>query len=124
MKMTDVVAEGTLDDLSLKGHGRELDKDIDPMKKRYDQDLITVQAGKLSDYQDGGEIVTDGGAKHRISNQEAKLIRNLDMKKLAPLFGVEYAMARDPEADDKIQTALQSEEGFTKLLDLMRKSNK
>jgi hypothetical protein len=33
-------------------------------------------------------------------------------------------MARDPEADDKIQTALQSEEGFTKLLDLMRKSNK
>jgi|TARA_B100001094_G_C17638053_1_gene533679 hypothetical protein len=124
MKMTDVVAEGTLDDLGLKGHGRELDKDIDPMKKRYDQDLITVQAGKLSDYQDGGEIVTDGGAKHRISNQEAKLIRNLDMKKLAPLFGVEYAMARDPEADDKIQTALQSEEGFTKLLDLMRKSNK
>ncbi len=122
--MTDVVAEGTLDDLGLKGHGRELDKDIDPMKKRYDQDLITVQAGKLSDYQDGGEIVTDGGAKHRISNQEAKLIRNLDMKKLAPLFGVEYAMARDPEADDKIQTALQSEEGFTKLLDLMRKSNK
>jgi hypothetical protein len=124
MKMTDVVAEGTLDDLGLKGHGRELDKDIDPMKKRYDQDLITVQAGKLSDYQDGGEIVTDSGAKHRISNQEAKLIRNLDMKKLAPLFGVEYAMARDPEADDKIQTALQSEEGFTKLLDLMRKSNK
>ncbi len=122
--MTDVVAEGTLDDLGLKGHGRELDKDIDPMKKRYDQDLITVQAGKLSDYQDGGEIVTDGGAKHRISNQEARLIRNLDMKKLAPLFGVEYAMARDPEADDKIQTALQSEEGFTKLLDLMRKSNK
>lgn len=122
--MTDVVAEGTLDDLGLKGHGRELDKDIDPMKKRYDQDLITVQAGKLSDYQDGGEIVTDGGAKHRISNQEAKLIRNLDMKKLAPLFGVEYAMARDPEEDDKIQTALQSEEGFTKLLDLMRKSNK
>ena len=47
--MTDVVAEGTLDDLGLKGHGRELDRDIDPMKKRYDQDLITVQAGKLSD---------------------------------------------------------------------------
>ena len=30
--MTDVVAEGTLDDLGLKGHGSELDKDIDPNK--------------------------------------------------------------------------------------------
>lgn len=106
----------------LKGHGSGLDKDIDPNKKRYNNDsLVSVQAGKLSDYPDGGEIETDDGEKIHVSQQEAKFIRNLELKKLAPYFGIEYNMARDPDADDAIQTKLQSSEGLMKLLGLIRK---
>lgn len=110
------------DDFGLKGHGAELDKDIDPNAKRYNNDsLVTVQAGKLADYSDGGEIETDDGEMIKVSQQEARFIRNLELKKLAPYFGIEYKMARDPEVDDAIQTKLQSSEGLMKLLGLIRK---
>jgi len=43
------------------------------------------------------------------------------MKNLAGLFNVKYAMARDPEADDAIQTKLQDSEGLNLLLRALRK---
>ena len=121
MKMKDLNEAFDDDDFGLKGHEDPADTDIDPNKKRYVQDLITVQAGKFADYPDGGEIVTDDGDKIPVSQQEARLIRNLEMKKLAPLFGIEYKMMRDPDADDAVQTKLQSSEGLMKLLGLIRK---
>ena len=119
--MTDVY-EGAMDDFGLKGHGSELDKDIDPNAKRYDNDaLVTVQAGKLADYADGGEIETNDGEMIKVSQSEAKFIRQVPMKNLAGLFNVKYAMARDPEADDAIQTKLQDSEGLNLLLRALRK---
>ena len=121
MKMKDLNEAFDSDDFGLKGHGAELDKDIDPNAKRYNNELVIAQAGKLSDYPDGGEIETDDGEKIPVSQQEARFIRNLELKKLAPYFGIEYKMARDPDADDAVQTKLQSSEGLMKLLGLIRK---
>jgi hypothetical protein len=120
MKMTDVY-EGAMDDFGLRGHGAELDKDIDPNAKRYNNDLVTVQASKLADYPDGGEIETNDGEMIKVSQQEAKFIRQVPMKNLAGLFNVKYAMMRDPEADDAIQTKLQDSEGLNLLLRALRK---
>lgn len=112
------------DDFGLKGHEDPADKDIDPNAKRYDNVLVTVQASKLADYPDGGEIETAEGDMVKISQNEAKFIRNMQMKQLANLFNIEYKMNRDPDADDKIQTMLQTNKGLELLLRALRKSKK
>ena len=66
MKMKDIVAEGTLDDLGLRGHGRELDQD-DEGGPGFKQTAMFDQLGKILDSKSNPNplthVTTDDGEK-------------------------------------------------------------
>jgi len=75
MKMTEVVKEGTLDDLDLKFHGSELDQDDDYDEKATEP--MAVRLLKATDYDDGDTVKTDDGKSFKVSQARAKALRSI-----------------------------------------------
>ena len=80
MKMKDVVAEGTLDDLGLRGHGRELDQD-DEGGPGFKQAAMFDQLGKILDSRSNPKpltyVTTDDGEKVEVNFEQAHELRKL-----------------------------------------------
>lgn len=116
------MTEGDMDDLGLKGHGDELDIDIDPNQEKFKEPQMMVQLRKLADYPDGGMVKTDDGKEIKVSGREARTISSINpISKLGPIFGIHPKMARDPNADEAIINKLQTSNGIEKVLGLIRK---
>ena len=81
MKMKDIVKEGTLDDLGLRGHGDELDNDEKDIGKGFTNDPIFDQLGQILDTRTGDDpissVKTDDGKELPVSPQQAVNLRRL-----------------------------------------------
>ena len=81
MKMKDIVKEGTLDDLGLRGHGDELDNDEKDIGKGFTNDPIFDQLGQILDTRTGDDpissVKTDDGKELPVSPQQAVMLRRL-----------------------------------------------
>jgi len=113
--------EDDMADLGLKGHGSELDIDIDPNKEKFKNPQMMVQLRKVADYPEGGTVKTDDGQEIKVSQREARMISQIQPSKLGPVFGIHPKMARDPDADEAIINKLQTSDGLMKVLGLIRK---
>jgi len=80
MKMKEIVAEGTLDDLGLRGHGRELDQD-DEGGPGFKQTAMFDQLGKILDSKSNPipltHVITDDGEKVEVTFDQAHELRKL-----------------------------------------------
>lgn len=121
MKLKHLMNEDDMADLGLKGHGSELDIDIDPNKEKFKNPQMMVQLRKVADYPDGGTVKTDDGKEIKVSGREARMISQIQPSKLGPVFGIHPKMARDPDADEAIINKLQTSDGLMKVLGLIRK---
>ena len=122
MKLTHLISEDDMADLGLKGHGSELDIDMDPNAEKFKQPQMMVQLRKVADYPEGGTVKTDDGDEIKVSNREARMITAISpIAKLGPVFGIHPKMARDPDADEAIIAKLQTTDGINKVLGLIRK---
>jgi len=81
MKMKDIVKEGTLDDLGLRGHGDELDNDEKDLGKGFTNDPIFDQLGAVLDTRTGDDpitsVKTDDGKEVKVTAQQAVNLRRL-----------------------------------------------
>jgi hypothetical protein len=81
MKMKDIVKEGTLDDLGLRGHGDELDNDEKDIGKGFTNDPIFDQLGQILDTRTGdnpiSSVKTDDGKELPVSPRQAVNLRRL-----------------------------------------------
>jgi hypothetical protein len=81
MKMKDIVKEGTLDDLGLRGHGDELDNDEKDLGKGFTNDPIFDQLGQILDTRTGdnpiSSVKTDDGKELPVSPRQAVNLRRL-----------------------------------------------
>tara|TARA_B110000503_G_C7052853_1_gene373108 strand:- start:635 stop:1012 length:378 start_codon:yes stop_codon:yes gene_type:complete len=81
MKMKDIVKEGTLDDLGLRGHGDELDNDEKDIGKGFTNDPIFDQLGQILDTRTGDDpissVKTDDGKELPVSPRQAVNLRRL-----------------------------------------------
>lgn len=79
--MKDIVKEGTLDDLGLRGHGDELDNDEKDIGKGFTNDPIFDQLGQILDTRTGDDpissVKTDDGKELPVSPQQAVNLRRL-----------------------------------------------
>jgi hypothetical protein len=77
MKMKDIVKED-LDDLGLKGHGSELDRDDDG-DEGFKQPSMFEQLGKILDSQGNpnpiDSVKTDDGKVIKVTAQQARMLR-------------------------------------------------
>ena len=115
MKMNDIV-EGTMDDLGLRVHGSELDKDIDPNKEVFKAPQVSVQLKKITDYPEGGKVKTDDGKSVPVSQKQAMAILQKGYIGLAPALGITPKYARDPDAKDEVMKQMQTSAGLVKIL--------
>tara|TARA_X000001036_G_scaffold425510_1_gene451785 strand:- start:724 stop:1080 length:357 start_codon:yes stop_codon:yes gene_type:complete len=115
MKMNDIV-EGAMDDLGLKGHGSELDLDIDPNKEVFKNKQVSVQLKNITDYPKGGEVKTDDGKSIPVSQKQAVDILSKGYIGLAPVLGIKPKYARDPDAKDEVMKQMQTSAGLEKIL--------
>ena len=81
MKMKDIVKEGTLDDLGLKGHGDELDNDEKDLGTGFTNKPIFDQLGAILDTRTGDDpissVKTDDGKELPVSPRQAVNLRRL-----------------------------------------------
>jgi hypothetical protein len=81
MKMKDIVKEGTLDDLGLRGHGSELDNDEKDIGKGFEKTSIFDQLGAVLDTRTGDDpittVQTDDGKELNVSPRQAVNLRRL-----------------------------------------------
>jgi hypothetical protein len=79
--MKDIVKEGTLDDLGLRGHGDELDNDEKDLGKGFTNDPIFDQLGQILDTRTGdnpiSSVKTDDGKELPVSPRQAVNLRRL-----------------------------------------------
>lgn len=79
--MKDIVKEGTLDDLGLRGHGDELDNDEKDIGKGFTNDPIFDQLGQILDTRTGdnpiSSVKTDDGKELPVSPRQAVNLRRL-----------------------------------------------
>jgi len=79
--MKDIVKEGTLDDLGLRGHGDELDNDEKDIGKGFTNDPIFDQLGQILDTRTGDDpissVKTDDGKELPVSPRQAVNLRRL-----------------------------------------------
>lgn len=74
MKMNDIVKEGTMDDLGLKGHGSELDND-----NNYDNNATEPMFARLlkATTLDNEKVKTDDGESFVLGTKKATMIRKI-----------------------------------------------
>lgn len=105
MKMKDVVAEGTLDDLGLRGHGRELDDPEAGMKPGFKKVPLSSQLMKILDSHSNPNpiksVQTDDGKEVPMSANMAKALLAL----LRGQIGNMKPMARERLTDKLQQSA-------------------
>jgi hypothetical protein len=81
MKMKDIVKEGTLDDLGLRGHGDELDNDEKDIGRGFEKTSVFDQLGAVLDTRTGDDpissIKTDDGKELKVTPQQAVMLRRL-----------------------------------------------
>ena len=81
MKLKDIMNEGHMDDLGLKGYGSELDDPDKDMGKSFKGDSMFDQLGKILDSAGNPNpikhVVTDDGEKVEVTPQQAKVLRQL-----------------------------------------------
>ncbi len=81
MKMKDIVKEGTLDDLGLRGHGDELDNDEKDIGKGFEKTSIFDQLGAVLDTRTGDDpitsVKTDDGKELNVTARQAVNLRRL-----------------------------------------------
>ena len=81
MKMKDIVKEGTLDDLGLRGHGDELDNDEKDIGRGFEKTSVFDQLGAVLDTRTGDDpissIKTDDGMELKVTPQQAVMLRRL-----------------------------------------------
>ena len=79
--MKDIVKEGTLDDLGLRGHGDELDNDEKDIGKGFTNGPIFDQLGQILDTRTGDDpissVKTDDGKELPVSPRQAVNLRRL-----------------------------------------------
>ena len=79
--MKDIVKEGTLDDLGLRGHGSELDNDEKDIGKGFEKTSIFDQLGAVLDTRTGDDpittVQTDDGTELNVSPRQAVNLRRL-----------------------------------------------
>lgn len=79
--MKDIVKEGTLDDLGLRGHGSELDNDEKDIGKGFEKTSIFDQLGAVLDTRTGDDpittVQTDDGKELNVSPRQAVNLRRL-----------------------------------------------
>ena len=80
MKLKDIMNEGDVDDLGLKGYGSELDQDDDG-GKGFKGDPMFDQLGKILDSQSNPNpittVQTDDGETVKVTPQQARVLRQL-----------------------------------------------
>jgi hypothetical protein len=81
MKIKDIVKEGTLDDLGLRGHGDELDNDEKDIGRGFENTSVFDQLGAVLDTRTGDSpistIKTDDGKELKVTPQQAVMLRRL-----------------------------------------------
>ena len=81
MKLKDIMNEGHMDDLGLKGYGSELDDPDKDMGKSFKGDSMFDQLGKILDSSGNPNpikhVMTDDGEKVEVSPQQARILRQL-----------------------------------------------
>ena len=79
--MKDIVKEGTLDDLGLRGHGSELDNDEKDIGKGFEKTSILDQLGAVLDTRTGDDpstsVKTDDGKELNVTARQAVNLRRL-----------------------------------------------
>ena len=79
--MKDIVKEGTLDDLGLRGHGDELDNDEKDIGKGFEKTSIFDQLGAVLDTRTGDDpitsVKTDDGKELNVTARQAVNLRRL-----------------------------------------------
>jgi len=79
--MKDIVKEGTLDDLGLRGHGDELDNDEKDIGRGFEKTSVFDQLGAVLDTRTGDDpissIKTDDGMELKVTPQQAVMLRRL-----------------------------------------------
>lgn len=79
--MKDIVKEGTLDDLGLRGHGSELDNDEKDIGKGFEKTSIFDQLGAVLDTRTGDDpitsVKTDDGKELNVTARQAVNLRRL-----------------------------------------------
>jgi len=117
MKMTDIV-EGTIDDLKLRGHGSELDRDDDDsVAVKLKGEPMQVQLMRIEDSEEDDDIknpvrsvVTSDNKKIRVERPEAVAI----LKALKSPTG-------KPEQKLQLQKKIQDSAGLIHILNILRK---
>ncbi|MDA9938771.1 hypothetical protein N9C48_01540 [bacterium] len=117
MKMTEIV-EGTIDDLKLRGHGAELDRDDDDsVAVKLKGEPMQVQLMRIEDSEEDDDIknpvrsvVTSDGQKIKVDRPEAISI----LKALKSPNG-------KPEQKLQLQKKIQDSKGLITILNILRK---